>query len=36
MTDKTNREKLRVIVSHAQTDVNLCAIAYKMMKVYLT
>jgi hypothetical protein len=33
MTDKTNREKLRVIVSHAQTDVNLCAVAYKMMKV---
>lgn len=32
MADKTNREKLRVIVSHAQTDVNLCAVAYKMMK----
>ena len=32
MTDKTYREKLRVIVSHAQTDVNLCAVAYKMMK----
>lgn len=32
MVDKTNREKLRVIISHAQTDVNLCAVAYKMMK----
>lgn len=32
MADKTNREKLRVIVSHAQTDVSLCAVAYKMMK----
>lgn len=32
VVDKTNREKLRVIVSHAQTDVNLCAVAYKMMK----
>ena len=32
MADKTNREKLRVIISHAQTDVNLCAVAYKMMK----
>ncbi len=32
MTDKTNRDKLRVIVSHAQVDVNLCAVAYKMMK----
>lgn len=32
MADKTNREKLRVIVSHTQTDVNLCAVAYKMMK----
>lgn len=32
MADKTNREKLRVIVSHAQTDVNLCAVAYKMIK----
>ena len=32
MGDKTSREKLRVIVSHAQTDVNLCAVAYKMMK----
>lgn len=32
MADKTNREKLRIIVSHAQTDVNLCAVAYKMMK----
>lgn len=32
MAYKTNREKLRVIVSHAQTDVNLCAVAYKMIK----
>lgn len=32
MADKTNREKLKVIVSHAQTDVNLCAVAYKIMK----
>lgn len=32
MADKTNREKLKVIVSHAQTDVNLCAVAYKIIK----
>lgn len=32
MEEKTNREKLRVIASHVQTDVNLCAVAYKMMK----
>lgn len=32
MANKTNREKLKVIVSHAKTDVNLCAVAYQMLK----
>ncbi len=32
MANKTNREKLKVIVSHAKMDVNLCAVAYQMLK----
>ncbi len=32
MTDKTNQEKLSVIVSHSQLDVNLCAVAYELLK----
>lgn len=32
MANKTNGEKLKVIVSHAKMDVNLCAVAYQMLK----
>lgn len=32
MANKTNKEKLKVIVSHAKMDVNLCAVAYQMLK----
>jgi hypothetical protein len=32
MADKTNREKLQFIVSHAKADANLCAVAYQIIK----
>lgn len=32
MAEKTNREKLQFIVSHAKADVNLCAVAYQIIK----
>lgn len=32
MAEKTNREKLQFIVSHAKADANLCAVAYQIIK----
>lgn len=32
MAEKTNREKLQFIISHAKADVNLCAVAYQVIK----
>ncbi len=32
MAGKDNREKLRVLVSHAKADANLCAVAYQIIK----
>ena len=32
MANKTNMEKLKVIVAHAKKDVNLCAVAYQMLR----
>lgn len=32
MAEKTNREKLNFIISHAKADVNLCAVAYQIIK----
>ena len=32
MAEKTNREKLQFIISHAIADVNLCAVAYQLIK----
>lgn len=32
MAEKTNIEKLQFIISHAKADVNLCAIAYHIIK----
>ncbi len=32
MAEKTNREKLHFIISHAKADANLCAVAYQIIK----
>lgn len=32
MAEKTNREKLQFIVSHAKADANLCAVAYQIIR----
>lgn len=32
MAEKTNREKLQFIISHAKADANLCAVAYQIIK----